>query len=73
MFVNDMIKYNITSRFILSFLKDTNRDNLTCFTQIYKALSIYQYSLKDSYSIMLQLMILIQVEIFLFKMMMIMN
>lgn len=50
MFVNDMTKYKMLLRFILSILKYRNRYNLLCVTQVYKAQNTCWSSLSGFYT-----------------------
>lgn len=45
-FINDMTKYRLAPRHILSALKDQNKDNPTCVTQIIKQRNVYRSNLK---------------------------
>lgn len=61
-FVNDITNNKLTSRYILSTLKDRNKDNLICVTQIYKQESVSRSNVKAPRIEMQQLIKLIEDE-----------
>lgn len=61
-FMNDMTKYNMAPRYIVSALKDKDPENLTSFTQVYKARATYNASKRGSSTEMQMLSTLIHIE-----------
>lgn len=59
LFVNDMTKYYMLSRYIVCTLKDGDHDNLTSIVQIYKETSTYHTSKRGSLTKMQHLLKLI--------------
>ncbi|XP_050909420.1 protein FAR1-RELATED SEQUENCE 5-like [Lathyrus oleraceus] len=61
-FVDDMTKYNMTPRYIISALKDKDPENLTSVTQVYKARATYNASKRGPLTEMQMLLTLIHRE-----------
>ncbi|XP_058734083.1 uncharacterized protein LOC131605790 [Vicia villosa] len=60
--VNDITKYNMASRYIVSALKDKDPENITSITQIYRARATYKLGKRGAMTEMQMLLILIHQE-----------
>ncbi|XP_058733650.1 protein FAR1-RELATED SEQUENCE 5-like [Vicia villosa] len=61
-FVNDMTKYNMAPRYIVSALKDKDPENLTSITHIYRARATYRLGKRGAVTEMQMLLSLIHQE-----------
>ncbi|XP_058751096.1 protein FAR1-RELATED SEQUENCE 5-like [Vicia villosa] len=61
-FVNDMTKYNMAPRYIVSTLKDKDPENITSITQIYRARATYRLGKRGALTEMKMLLNIIHQE-----------